>query len=125
MTLFSISGFSISGFSISGRDRGSVTAELAVGLPVLVLVLAACLGGLGLATAQLRATDAAADAARVLSRGDPVAVAHGLIERVVPGSALTVSRPDGLVCARVVVERRLLGVPMRVAGSSCALDGGR
>lgn len=117
MTLF--------GAAARHRDRGSATAELAVGLPVVVLVLAACLGGLGLATSQLRAADAAADAARLLSRGEPLSVAQQVIERAVPGSTLSVSQPDGLVCVRVVVEHRVLAVLMQVESSSCALDGGR
>ncbi|MFN4002941.1 TadE family type IV pilus minor pilin [Microcella sp.] len=106
-------------------DRGSVTAEIAVGLPAVVLVLAACLGGLGLATTQLRAHDAAADAARLLGRGEPAAAAQQHVARSIAGAALTVSRPAELVCVRVVVEQRLLLVPVRVVGSACALDGGR
>ena len=58
----------------ASSDRGAVTAEVAVTLPVVVLVLAACLGSLGLATAQLRAQDAAADAARLLGRGETIAL---------------------------------------------------
>lgn len=107
------------------RDRGSVTAEIAVALPAVVVVLAACLGGLGLASAQVRAQDSAADAARLLGRGEPLAAAEQLVARSVTGADLVISRPAGLVCASVVVERRLLLVPLRVAGSSCALDGGR
>ena len=106
-------------------DRGSVTAEIAVALPAVIVVLAACLGGLGLASAQLRAQDSAADAARLLGRGDAVAAAEQLVARSIPGARLEVSRPAGLVCTSVVVEQRLLLVPVRVAGSSCALDGGR
>jgi hypothetical protein len=101
-----------------------VTAELAVGLPVVVLVLGVCLGGLGIATAQLRAHDAAADAARLLGRGEPVARAEALVARTAPGARLSVARADALVCATVTVEQRLLLVPIAVAGSSCALDAG-
>ena len=111
--------------TIRPRDRGSVTAEIAVGLPAVVLVLAACLGGLGLATAQLRAQDAAADAARLLGRGEPVAAAEQLVARSFAAADLVVTRPTDLVCASVVVEQRLLLVPLRVAGSSCALADGR
>lgn len=106
-------------------DRGSTTAEVAVALPAVVIVLAACLGGLGLASTQLRAQDAAADAARLLGRGEPEAAAGQLVARSVRGGTLSVSRPDDLVCATVVVEQRLLMVPLRVEGSSCALAGGR
>lgn len=106
-------------------ERGSVTAEIAVGLPAVILVLAACLGGLSLATAQLRAQDAAADAARMLGRGDTFSAAEQHVARVAPNADLVVSRPAELVCVSVVMEQRVLLVPMRVAGSSCALDGGR
>ncbi len=105
-------------------DRGSTTAEVAVALPAVVVVLAACLGGLGLASAQLRAQDAAADAARLLGRGEPEVAAEQLVTRSVPGGELVVTRPDDLVCATVRVVQRVLLVPLRVAGSSCALVGG-
>lgn len=101
-----------------------MTAELAVGLPVIVLVLGACLGGLGVATAQLRAHDAAADAARLLGRGEPLARAEQLVARTVPDGRVVVSRPDELVCVTVAVDQRVLLVPMVVSGRSCALDAG-
>jgi len=52
-------------------DRGAVTAETAIAIPAVVLVLVASLQGVGAATVLLRAQDAAADAARSLARGDP------------------------------------------------------
>ena len=108
---------------IGTRDRGAVTAEFAVALPAVVLVLAACLGGLGLGLAQLRAHDAAADAARVLGRGESVATARAVVASSAPGARLESNRDGMLVCAHVELEHRLLGVPLRVAGHSCALDG--
>lgn len=106
-------------------DRGAVTAEVAVALPAVVLVLAASLGGLGLATAHLRAQDAAADAARLLGRGETAAVAQRHVERSAPGAQLSLSRTADLVCASVRVEQRVLLIPLAVVASSCALDGGR
>ena len=110
---------------VAAHDRGSATAEIAVGLPAVVLVLAACLGSLGLGTAQVRAQDAAADAARLLGRGETLAAAQRHVDRSVPGARLAVDYPDDLVCTTVSVERPVLLVPVRVSGSSCALDGGR
>ena len=107
------------------RDRGAVTAEVAVALPVVVLVLAACLGGLGAAAAHLRAHDAAADAARLLGRGESTAAAQQHVARTAPGARLAVSRPSGLVCATVQLEQRVMLVPIMLTASSCALDGGR
>lgn len=102
-----------------------MTAEVAVALPAVVLVLAACLGALGLAATHLRAHDAAADAARLLGRGETVGVAQQHVSRTAPGSRLAVSRPADLVCATVRVEQRVLLIPVELTASSCALDGGR
>lgn len=107
------------------RDRGAVTAEVAVTLPAVVIVLAACLNGLGLATVQLTMHDAAADAARLLGRGESSSVAQQHVNRIVAGAALSVSRPTDLVCAHLRVEQRLLLIPLVLRASSCALGGGR
>jgi len=57
-------------------ERASATAETAVALPVLVLVLAACLWALSYAASTLRCADAARAAARAAARGElPAAVA--------------------------------------------------
>lgn len=110
--------------STRNHDRGTVTAEVAVTLPVVVIVLAACLGGLAIAGAQVRAHDAAADAARLLGRGESSANAQQHVSRTLAGATLSVSRPTQLVCATVHVEQRLLLVPMTLTATSCALDGG-
>ena len=53
------------------RDGGAATAELAVALPALVLVLALALAGLDVGIAQVRCVDAARVGARLLARGEP------------------------------------------------------
>ncbi len=112
--------------TILGRsERGAVTAEVAVTLPAVVLVLAACLGGLGLAAGHLRAQDAAADAARLLGRGESTGAAQQHVSRTAPGGRLAISRPAGLVCASVQLEQRVLLIPVALTASSCALDAGR
>jgi len=106
------------------RDRGSVTAEFAVTLPAVVLVLAACLSGMRLAGDQLRVQDAAAVAARAAARGGDAGVAS----RLIPGSTTTRADRDGLVCVRVSLPAAdplgaLAGFTL--TASSCALGGGR
>lgn len=75
-----------------GGDAGTVTAELALGLVAVVLVLAALLLTTAAASTRMRCLDAARTAARVaalgVSEGEVVAAAH----RVVPGSRVTVRR---------------------------------
>lgn len=96
-------------------------------IPAVVLVLACCLGALQVATQQVRLTDAAADAARTLARGDPVAVAAARAHRVAGSAAMTTSTRGDFVCVELSAAAgfgpaSLAG--LRVRASSCALGGG-
>lgn len=51
-------------------DRGSVSAEFAVVLPVIAAVLALCMSAVALTAQQLRLTAASADVARSEARGE-------------------------------------------------------
>jgi Flp pilus assembly protein TadG len=57
------------------RDRGSATAELAVGLPALVLLLLVGLTAVSAVTTKLQCVDAAREAARTAARGESGSVA--------------------------------------------------
>jgi Flp pilus assembly protein TadG len=90
-------------------DAGMVTAELAAGLPVLVIVLAVAVVSVSVAGAQVRAEDAAAQAARALAREDPDA-AQDLLRQLAPkGASLSVRRGAGDVEATVRVVLHPLG----------------
>ena len=71
------------------RDDGMVTAETAVVLPVLLLVLAAAVAAVTVVGAQLRCVDAAREGARAVARGEPVAVVEALVARAAPDGATT------------------------------------
>ncbi|HZC71213.1 MAG TPA: TadE family type IV pilus minor pilin [Jatrophihabitans sp.] len=71
-------------------ERGTVTAELAACLPVLVLVLAVALSAVSAVSARVRLQDAAREAARAAARGDP-AMAQQLAAQAAPGAHLTLS----------------------------------
>jgi Flp pilus assembly protein TadG len=68
-------------------DAGMVTAEFAVALPALVLVVLAALAGVAVMTAQLRCVDAADVAARMAARGDASALVRNTAMSGAPGGA--------------------------------------
>ena len=104
-------------------DRGGVTAEFAVALPAVILLLAFCLSGLRLAAVQVRVQDAAAVAARALARGDHPS---DLVSQLVPGSTVSRSRDGDFVCASVRTATPVAPLlRITLVASSCALDGGR
>jgi hypothetical protein len=86
-----------------GRERGMVTAELAVAIPSVVLVLAFCLVAVNAGVDQIRCIDAARVAARAAARGDDPARVRALANEAAPsGARVQVSGVDGAV--RVVVS---------------------
>ncbi|MFP5334721.1 MAG: TadE family type IV pilus minor pilin [Actinomycetes bacterium] len=89
-------------------QRGSVTAELAVGLVGLVLVLAAVLGAAAVAVAQVRVTDAARAGARAAARAEPAAVVSDVARRAAGQEvSVRVRRSGGVVHVRVSGAARL------------------
>jgi hypothetical protein len=72
-----------------GRDRGAITAELALAMPAVVMVVAVLLVTASAATVQLRCADGARAAARVAALGESDAVVADVARRVA-GSGVTV-----------------------------------
>ena len=105
-------------------ERGSITAEFAIALPAVVMVLACCLSGLQVAGQQLRLQDAAAAAARAAARGGDTAVAA----RLAPGASVSRYSEGDLVCVRLSApSSALVGTLMALTlnATSCALGGGK
>lgn len=114
----------LAGCTGASGERGSVTAELAVALPAVVLVLACCLSAVQVAGQQLQVQDAAAQAARALARGGDARIAS----RIVPGSTTEQYARGDLVCATVSVPATaLVGTlaSITLTAHSCALGDGR
>jgi Flp pilus assembly protein TadG len=100
-----------------------VTAETAVVLPVLLLVLAASVAAVTVVGAQLRCVDAAREGARAAARGEPVAVVEALVARAGPDGAVA-AVAVGAEEVRVTVSADIapLGpVPLRITVSAAAV----
>ncbi|MFI8593404.1 TadE family type IV pilus minor pilin [Microbacterium sp. NPDC078428] len=105
-------------------DGGSVSAEFAVALPAIVVMVLLSAGALTGAAAAVRAQDAAADAARLVARGEDVGAATSVVARSAGPARVQVHRRGELVCADVTIDIRVAGVAFPVTGRSCALEGG-
>ncbi len=100
-----------------------VTAELAIVIPALLLVLAMCLTGLSLAADQVRCVDAARAAARAASRGeDSTTVRQIALDLTPPGTTVAITKASGddVVQVRVQAPRRARILPGLPAASSIA-----
>jgi hypothetical protein len=84
------------------------TAEFAVVLPAVVLVMALSLGALGLAWDQIRCVDAARAGARAASRGDSAGAVILAAGRAAPaGAQVSVGEAGELVQVSVVSRPRV------------------
>jgi Flp pilus assembly protein TadG len=100
-----------------------VTAETAVVLPVLLLVLAGAVAAVTVVGAQLRCVDAAREGARAAARGEDVATVRALVLRAAPdGMTVSVTRDGEGVAVGVSGRIAVLGpVPLDVEVSAEAV----
>jgi Flp pilus assembly protein TadG len=82
------------------RDqRGAATAELALGIPLLVSLTIGLVWLLTIGVAQVRMVDAARETARAGARGDDVAAAVARGKQAAPGATVVLTQGDGQVVA--------------------------
>ncbi len=97
----------------SPAEEGVITAEFAVALPAVTVVLALCLGAASTGVAQLKVEESARTSARAAARGDSEAQIRSAVSRIDPAQSVQISvSPDGAVDAG---EGRARQVHVRVS----------
>jgi hypothetical protein len=98
-----------------------VTAEFAVALPAVILVVTLGVAALGAGARTVRLQDAAADAARLVARGESADRALAVVAAA-GGTARVEPRGD-LVCVTAQAPASIPTLPPSTA-TACALAGG-
>lgn len=108
------------------QDKGAVTAEAAMAVPVLVIFVLALLWALMAASAQIRCVDAARAGARAAARSEPEAqVRDAALSAAPPRARVDVERVGGLWHVTVVAPAPGLGplaVTLRSEAAAAAED---
>lgn len=93
-------------------------------LPAIAVVLALGVGVVQLGSVRVALTDAAADAARLLGRGESAEVAASRVAQSQAGARMSVDHRGSVVCvtARAEASPGLLGALFSFEGRGCALD---
>lgn len=89
----------------STNSCGAVTAEFAVALPAVVMLLAMLLAGSAAGVTQLRLEEAARAGARALARGEEPASVDGIVRKLAGASVSSVVVPDGEWLSVTVSDR--------------------
>ena len=94
-----------SGGPRAGDSRGAVTAEFAVTLPAVLLLLAMLLTGASAGITQLRLEEGARAGARALARGDDTAAVERIVQTMSGGSAAPAVSAEGGWITVTVTDR--------------------
>lgn len=99
----------------SPAEEGVITAEFAVALPAVTVVLALCLGAASTGVAQLKVEESARTAARAAARGDSEAQIRSAVSRIDPAQSVQISVSPNDATAADVGEGRARQVHVRVS----------
>ena len=99
----------------SPAEEGVITAEFAVALPAVTVVLALCLGAASTGVAQLKVEESARTAARAAARGDSEAQIRSAVSRIDPVQSVQISVSPDDVAAAEAGEGRARQVHVRVS----------
>lgn len=108
-------------------ERGSVTAELALALPSVALVIAVTLGGFSLQVERMKLVDLSATGARALARGEEPAAVEAMLKTASPDANTVIEHEENQVCLSVSFMARLPGLGselLEVVERQCARKNG-
>jgi len=104
-----------------GRDdAGSVTAEFAVVLPAVLVVLVLTVGAMGASARQVRLEQGVAQGARLAARGEPDARVRDAVTRAVVDASAVLEEEGDLVCVSATAPAGL-SLPVGLRARACAL----
>jgi hypothetical protein len=107
----------------ASAERGSVTAELALALPSVALVIAVTLGGFSLQVERMKLVDLSASGARALARGEEQAAVEAMLKESRPDALINVAHEENQVCIAVSFMARIPGLGaelLEVSERQCA-----
>lgn len=101
--------------AFAAEQRGAVTAEFAIVLPAILVVLALIVGALNVSAGRVALTGLAGDLARLEARGDRAAAGERL-SRFEGSPSVSRATEDGVLC----VTARSGSFPFAVSATGCA-----
>jgi len=93
--------------AVAKKDTGSVTAELVLALPAVVMIVALALGAMSVQLQRMELVSAASTLARAIARGEPIAIVDALVADLGEQVGFEIQEELGVVC---VVLRSEIGI---------------
>jgi hypothetical protein len=110
------------------KDSGTVTAELVLTLPAVLLVMALAFGAMSIQLQRMQLVSAASEIARAIAREEPMALVDGLVSELGEQVDFELSEDGGLVCVVLKSGVELVGLDvmgLELIETQCAKAQGR
>jgi hypothetical protein len=93
--------------AVAKKDTGSVTAELVLSLPAVVIIVALALGAMSVQLQRMELVSSASTIARAIARGEPIGIVDALVTDLGEQVGFEIQEELGVVC---VVLRSEIGI---------------
>lgn len=91
----------------TNKESGSVTAELVLALPAVVMIVALALGAMNVQLQRMELVSAASTIARAIARNEPIEIVDALVSELGERVGFEIQEELGFVC---VVLRSEIGI---------------
>jgi hypothetical protein len=98
--------------AVAKKESGTVTAELVLTLPAVLLVIALAVGAMSIQLQRMQLVSAASEIARAIAREEPAALVDQLVSDLGQQVGFELLEQDGLVCVILESGVELIGIDM-------------
>ena len=105
------------------QDSGSVTAELVLTLPAVLLIVGLALGAMSIQLQRMELVSAASTIARAIARDEPIEIVDALVSSLGEQVGFEIQEELGLVCVILRSEIGILSIDLtglELIESQCA-----
>ena len=93
--------------AVAKKDTGSVTAELVLAIPAIMMIVALALGAMSVQLQRMELVSAASTIARAIARGEPIEIVDALVTELGEQVGFEIQEELGVVC---VILRSEIGI---------------
>jgi hypothetical protein len=109
--------------AVAKKDNGSVTAELVLTIPAVMMIVALALGAMSVQLQRMELVSAASTIARAIARGEPIEIVDALVTELGEQVGFEIQEELGVVCVILRSEIGILSIDLpglELIESQCA-----
>ena len=109
--------------AVAKKDTGSVTAELVLAIPAVMMIVALALGAMSVQLQRMELVSAASTIARAIARGEPIEIVDALVTELGEQVGFEIQEELGVICVVLRSEIGILSIDLpglELIESQCA-----